>query len=397
LVASARTIARDHLEPIVRAGRPGRVNRALVRALAEHAVLGRLYPAALGGSADGPVSAAVLCALREGLAAESPTAETTLAVQGLGSYPILHFGVAELVRRWIPAVAGGDAVAAFALSEPDAGTDAGALALRAERDGADYRLTGVKMWISHAPDADIYTLFARTTPDAGARGITAFAVPGDADGLSGAPLELLAPHAIGRLELDGVRVPASAVLGDVDRGFRVAMTTLDRFRPSVGAAAVGMAQAACDAALAHARRRRAFGRELRDFQAVSHRLADMATHIQAARLLVFDAAHAHDSGRDHTTRASAMAKLFATEMAQQAIDDAIQIHGAAGLQAGQLLEALYREVRALRIYEGTSEIQRTIIARELYREAEHAAAGPRVSDSEPVGGDLAGPAKGTQP
>jgi len=368
LVAEARAIARDHLEPVVRSERPGRVNRALLRALAEHGILGRLYPAELGGTAGGPVSAAVLCALREGIAAASPTTETTLAVQGLGSYPILAFGTPQLAQRWIPPVAAGEAVAAFALSEPGAGTDAAALTLRAERDGTDYRLTGTKMWISHAPDADVYTLFARTTPEAGARGVTAFTVPGDAPGLSGTPLELLAPHAIGRIELDGVAVPASAVLGEIDRGFRVAMTTLDRFRPSVGAAAVGMAQAACDAALGHARRRQAFGRELREFQAVSHKLADMATRIQAARLLVYDAASAHDTGQTSTTRAAAMAKLYATEMAQSVIDDAIQIHGAAGLQVGHPLEELYREVRALRIYEGTSEIQRTIIARELYRE-----------------------------
>jgi alkylation response protein AidB-like acyl-CoA dehydrogenase len=337
-----------------------------------------LYPTALGGSAGGPVPATVLCALREGIATACVTAETTLAVQGLGSYPILAFGTPEMAQRWIPAVATGEAVAAFALSEPDAGTDAGALALRAERDGTDFRLTGIKTWISHAPDADVYTLFARTTPDSGARGVTAFVVPGDAPGVSGTPLQLLAPHAIGRLELEGVRVPAAAVLGEVDRGFRVAMTTLDRFRPSVGAAAVGMAQAACDAALEHANRRQAFGRELREFQAVSHKLADMATAIQAARLLVYDAAAAHDAGQSRTTCAAAMAKLFATEMAQSVVDDAIQIHGATGLQAGHLLEELYREVRALRIYEGTSEIQRTIIARELYRE--------RPSDSEPAGG-----------
>lgn len=367
-MAEAHAIARDHLEPVVRTGRPGRVNRALLRALAEHGILGRLYPAELGGAASGPVSAAVLCALREGIAAVSPTTETTLAVQGLGSYPILTFGSPHVAQRWIPPVAAGEAVAAFALSEPDAGTDAAALTLHAERDGTGYRLTGTKMWISHAPDADVYTLFARTTPQAGARGVTAFAVPGDAPGLSGTPLALLAPHAIGRIELDGVAVPASAVLGEVDRGFRVAMTTLDRFRPSVGAAAVGMAQAACDAALAHARHRQAFGRELREFQAVSHKLADMATGIQAARLLVYDAASAHDTGHASTTRVAAMAKLYATEMAQSVIDDAIQIHGAAGLQVGHLLEELYREVRALRIYEGTSEIQRTIIARELYRE-----------------------------
>lgn len=368
LVAEARAIACEHLTPIARSGEPGRVNRRLVGALAEHGILGRLYPAALGGSAAGPVSAVTLCALREGLAAESPAAETTLAVQGLGSYPILRFGEPALVQRWIPAIAAGEAVAAFALSEPGAGSDAAALALRAERNGDGYRLSGIKTWISHAPDADVYSLFARTTAGAGARGVTAFAVPGDAEGVKGIPLRLVAPHAIGRLELEDVWVPASAMLGEVDRGFHVAMSTLDRFRPSVGAAAVGMAQAACEAALGYARRREAFGHPIRDFQAVSHKLADMATQIQAARLLVYDAAAAHDAGVARTTKAAAMAKLFATEMAQAVVDHAIQIHGAAGLEAGHLLEELYREVRALRIYEGTSEIQRTIIARELYRE-----------------------------
>jgi acyl-CoA dehydrogenase len=270
--------------------------------------------------------------------------------------------------RWIPEVAAGRAVAAFALTEPGAGSDAGALALRAEPDGGGYRLTGTKTWISHAPDADVYTVFARTTPDAGARGVTAFAVAGDADGLTGAPLELLAPHAIGTLELDGVRVPAEDVLGEVDGGFAVAMRTLDLFRPSVGAAAVGMAQAALDAALDRADRRTAFGEPIRAFQAVSHQLADMATRLQAARLLVYDAAAAHDAGTGRVTRQAAMAKLYATEAAQFVIDAAVQIHGASGLQRGHLLEELYREVRALRIYEGTSEIQRSIIARELYRD-----------------------------
>jgi acyl-CoA dehydrogenase len=370
LLTETRALARDHLVPVVAAGEHGRVDRRLVRALADHGLLPRLYPADLGGATQGEVSATELCVLREALAAECPTAETTLAVQGLGSYPILQSGSDELVRRWIPPVGGGEAVAAFALTEPDAGSDAAALSLAAERDGDGWRLTGVKTWISHAPDADVYTLFARTTPGAGARGVTAFVVPGDADGLSGEPLTLVAPHAIGRLELDGVHVPASDVLGEVDAGFRVAMATLDRFRPSVGAAAVGMAQAALEAARAHAERREAFGRKLREFQAVSHRLADMATQVQAARLLVYDAATAHDAGGGRVTKQAAMAKLFATEMAQEVIDAAVQIHGAAGLEHGHLLEGLYREVRALRIYEGTSEIQRTIIARELYREAD---------------------------
>ncbi|MBW3603602.1 MAG: acyl-CoA dehydrogenase family protein [Actinobacteria bacterium] len=364
----ARGVARDELAPIATRGPHGRVNRDLVRALADHGILPALFPAELGGTAAEGVSATALCVLREAIARQSVTAETTLAVQGLGSYPILQSGTDDLRARWIPPVAKGQAVAAFALTEPGAGSDAAALALRAERDGDGFRLTGTKTWISHAPDADVYTLFARTTPDAGAKGVTAFVVPGDATGLRGAPIELLAPHAIGSLELDGVRVPASAVLGEVDRGFAVAMRTLDLFRPSVGAAAVGMAQAALDAALDHADHRESFGQRLREFQAVAHQLADMATRLQAARLLVFDAAAAHDAGGGQVTGQAAMAKLYATETAQFVIDAAVQIHGAAGLERGHLLEELYREVRALRIYEGASEIQRTIIARELYRD-----------------------------
>lgn len=368
LSRETRALARDELAPIASRGPHGRVNRDLVRALADHGILPRLFPTDLGGTAAGRVSATELCVLREAIASASATAETTLAVQGLGTYPILQSGDDAVRARWIPQVASGRAVAAFALTEPGAGSDAAALDLRAEPDGDGFRLTGTKTWISHAPDADVYTLFARTTPDAGARGVTAFVVPGDAHGLRGTPIDLIAPHAIGTLELDGVHVPAADVLGDVDTGFKVAMRTLDLFRPSVGAAAVGMAHAALDAALTHADRRQAFGQPLRGFQAVSHQLADMATRLQAARLLVFDAAAAHDAGVGRVTRQAAMAKLYATEMAQFVIDAAIQIHGASGLERGHLLEELYREVRSLRIYEGTSEIQRTIIARELYRE-----------------------------
>jgi len=286
----------------------------------------------------------------------------------LGGYPILQSGSEELVRGWIPRIASGDAVAAFALTEGAHGSDAGAIELKAERQGGGFRLTGEKAWISNAPDADVYVVFARTTAGAGARGVTAFVVPGDAEGLSGEPVELLSPHPIGRLRLDGVGVSASNVLGEVDRGFRVAMATLDLFRPSVGAFAVGMAQAALDAAVAYAGRRQAFGKPLREFQAVSHQLADMATRIEAARLLVYAAASRYDSGdRAGQTKGSAMAKLFATETAQRVVDAAVQIHGAVALERGHLLEHLYREVRAPRIYEGTSEIQREIIARELYR------------------------------
>lgn len=361
LLAHARDVARVHLRPLVAAAEEGRVNRPLVRALGEHGLLARLFPTS--------AAALDLCLLREGLAQEVTEAETALALQGLGAYPILQAGSATLRERWLPAVAAGTAVAAFALTEPGAGTDAGALALAAERDGDGWRLVGEKAWISNAPDADVYTVFARTTPDAGARGVTAFALPGDRDGVSGTPVALLAPHAIGHLHFDGVRVEAGEVLGEVDAGFGVAMASLAVFRPSVGAFAVGMAQAALDAAVAHATSREAFGRPLRDFQAISHRLAEMATRLTAARLLVYAAAAAHDAGVGDMTRQAAMAKLYATEVAQQVVDAAIQVHGAAALERGHLLEHLYREVRAPRIYEGTSEIQRELIARDLFRQA----------------------------
>jgi acyl-CoA dehydrogenase len=367
VAAEVRELAREVLAPLAAAGRPGRVNRGLVAALGEHGVLPRLFPRAVGGAADGPASALDLCVLREALARECVEAETAMALQGLGGYPILAGGDPELQRRYLPAVAAGTAVAAFALSEEGAGSDAASIELRAEPDGNGFRLTGAKQWISNAPEADLYTVFARTTPGAGARGITAFAVPGNAPGLSGQPIELLAPHPIGRLTFDGVPVAAGQVLGPLDGGFALAMRTLDRFRPSVGAFAVGMAQAALDLAVAHAASRRAFGAPLRDFQAVSHRLAEMATRTQAARLLVYAAASRYDAGGDGVTKAAAMAKLYATETAQAVVDTAVQVHGAAALQRGHPLEHLYRDVRAPRVYEGTSEIQREVIARELFR------------------------------
>jgi acyl-CoA dehydrogenase len=369
LVAEVRELAREALAPLVAAGRPGRVNRPLVRALGEHGLLARLLPAG-PDPAGASVSAMELCLLREALATESTEAETALALQGLGAHPIAAGGSPELRRRWLPEVVAGRAVAAFALSEPDAGSDAAALALRAEPDGDGFRLTGTKAWISNAPEADVYTLFARTTPGARSRGITAFAVPGDAPGLRGEPLELLAPHAIGRLELDGVPAGPGQVIGLLDQGFGLAMATLDRFRPSVGAFAVGMAQAALDAAVAHAAGRQAFGRPIAEFQAVAHALAEAATRTRAARLLVYEAASRYDAdpAAPGVGGAAAMAKLYATETAQAVVDTAVQVLGARALERGHLLEHLYREVRAPRIYEGTSEIQRTIIARELFRD-----------------------------
>jgi acyl-CoA dehydrogenase len=365
--AEVRDLAARELRPIAEAGQPGRVNRELIKAMGRLGLLARLFPGVAGGQPSREAPATDLCLLRESLATQSTEAETALALQGLGSYPVLQSGQAEQVRRWLPAVAAGDAVAAFALSEPGAGSDAAALELAAEPDGSGWRLTGQKMWISNAPEADFYTVFARTTAGARARGVSAFVVPADRPGLSGEHLDMVSPHPIGTLSFDGVPVLAGELLGEHDRGFAVAMRTLDLFRPSVGAFAVGMAQAALDAAVAHASTRVAFGGPLAGQQAVAHLLAEMATRTEAARLLVYSAAAALDGGAPAVAGRSAMAKLLATETAQFVVDAAVQIHGARALQRGHPLEHLYREVRAPRIYEGASEIQRTIIARELLR------------------------------
>lgn len=349
------------LLPVAEAGTPGRVNHELVTALGSAGIFGRVFDPA-------GVTATDLCSIRQGLARVCTEAETAFALQGLGGVPI-HKNASETVRAtWIPKLATGEAVAAFALTEPDAGSDAAALNLRAEPDGDGFRLSGEKAYISNAPDADIATVFARTTPDAGAKGVTAFAVPIESQGISGEPIAMISPHAIGRWSFDGVYVAGDNVLGDVDNGFRVAMETLDLFRPSVGAFALGMAEAALRIAVDHATQREAFGTQISRFQAVSHQLADVKVAIEASRHLVYDAAWTYDSGdSDDLTGKAAMAKLHATETAQKAVDVAIQILGARGLEADSTLAHLYKEVRAPRIYEGTSEIQRNIIARELFR------------------------------
>ncbi|WP_438485404.1 acyl-CoA dehydrogenase family protein [Streptomyces sp. S186] len=368
--ARLRARTAERLRPLAEKGEPGRINRPLVAALGELGLLERLFPD--GGSPR----ALDLCLLRESLAQECTEAETALALQGLGAGPIVQSGTAAQRARWLPEVTAGRAVAAFALSEPGAGSDAAALALAAAPDGPGrWRLSGEKCWISNAPEADFATVFARTGGADGARGITAFLVPADRPGLTGAPLDMLSPHPIGTLVFDGTPVTADDVLGEVGGGFGVAMRTLNLFRPSVGAFAVGMAQAALDAALAHAGTRTAFGGPLKDLQSVGHRLAEMATRIEAARLLVYAAAAAYDRGAPDIARRSAMAKLLATETAQDVVDAAVQIHGARALCRGHLLEHLYREVRAPRIYEGATEVQRSLIAKELYREAGRRPAG----------------------
>ncbi|MFD4607052.1 acyl-CoA dehydrogenase family protein [Streptomyces sp. NPDC058440] len=355
--AELRVLAAERLRPLAEKGEPGHVNRALLAELGRLGLLERLFTS---GALD-------LCLMRESLAHACTEAETALALQGLGAHPVHAHGTPAQRAHWLPRVTDGSAVAAFALSEPGAGSDAAALALAARPDGpARWRLTGEKCWISNAPEADFYTVFARTTPDAGSRGVTAFLVPADRPGLTGTALEMLSPHPIGALHFDGVPVTSEDVIGARDRGFRVAMGTLNLFRPSVGAFAVGMAQAALDATLVHTARRDAFGGKLRDLQTVAHQVAEMALRTEAARLMVYAAATAYDEGAPSVPGRAAMAKLLATETAQYVVDTAVQLHGARALHRGHLLEHLYREVRAPRVYEGASEVQRGIIAKELY-------------------------------
>jgi alkylation response protein AidB-like acyl-CoA dehydrogenase len=355
LVERAQQVGED-LAAVAAGGPPGRVNRAVVAGLAESGLLDTVL---------GPAGSAMsLCLVRQGLARSSSEVENALAIQSLGAWPLRLGSAPALAERYLPELAGGTMVAAFALTEPGAGSDAAALEMTAEQDGNGYRLSGRKAFISNAPDADLYAVFARTGGER-SRGVTAFVVEGGSAGLSGAPVEILGGHPIGHLTFDAVFVPGDNVLSDEGAGFRLAMATLDLFRPSVGAMAVGLGEAALGLAIAHAVSRRAFDRPIGEFQGVSHRLAEMATRLEAARLLVYRAASLHDRGEGDITAASAMAKLYATETAQEVVDGAIQILGARGLEKGHLLAHLYDVVRAPRIYEGTSEIQRSIIAKRL--------------------------------
>jgi acyl-CoA dehydrogenase len=341
--------------------------RRLVEALAREGLLAYTVPEDLEA---GPNSLDVraLCVLREHLAYESSLADLMFAMQGLGSFPVTLAGSNELKRSILPRVKRGDAIAAFAITEPEAGSDVSAIQTVARRDGASYVLDGVKTFISNAGLADFYTVFAKTAPEKGSKGISAFVVEENTPGfLFEEKIELIAPHPIGRVRFDQCRVPASNLLGEEGQGFKIAMTTLDTFRATVGAAAVGLAWRALDEAVAYGKRRMQFGRPISEFQATQMKLAEMATDLDAARLLVYRAAWMKDLDAGRVTKESAMAKLFATEAAGRIIDAAVQIHGGAGVVRGSVVERLYREVRALRIYEGTSEIQKLVIASQLLK------------------------------
>jgi acyl-CoA dehydrogenase len=342
--------------PAIDEREPGAALRSYVRTLGERGLLARI---------DGDVSWRAVCLVRERLGHTSPLLDLAFAMQGLGSYPITLAGDEAQRARWMPDIVAGKQVAAFALTEPEAGSDLSGISTRARRDGDHYVLDGHKIFISNAGVADVYTLFARTSDDK--RPLSAFVI--SASALVARPTKVLGGHPIGELELANVRVPIEDRLGDEGDGMRIALGTLHRFRPTVGAAALGFAQRALDESVNHVRHRRQFGRPLADQQAVQLALADMACDIEAARLLVYRAAALADRGasQEDAAYAGSIAKLVATERAFAVVDRAVQLHGGRGVVEGHPVARLYEDVRALRIYEGASDIQRVLIARELLR------------------------------
>ncbi len=345
--------------------------RDWVQRLAQGGWLRYCVPAAHGGALP-ELDSRALVILRETLAWHSPLADFAFAMQGLGSGAITLAGTPSQQAQYLPAVAQGQKIAAFALSEPDAGSDVAGMLTRAESDGQGHVLHGQKTWISNGGIADFYVVFAKTDPQAGARGITAFIVDADAPGLdTSAHLHVISPHPLATLRFDHCRLPAHAQLGDTHGGFKLAMRTLDIFRASVAAAALGMARRALHEATHHAQNRRMFGQTLADFQLTQARLGEMAALVDAAALLTYRAAWMRDTqtGMDSGayTQAAAMAKFTATENAQKVIDMAVQMHGGRGVEVGTKVEALYRDIRALRIYEGASEVQLLIMGKSVLK------------------------------
>ena len=339
--------------------------RELVTLLGQGGWIGQAVEAAHGGVADGPDLRAC-CLIREAMAAASPLADSVFALQCLGSMPLTLEGSTEQKERWLPGVVAGETMTAFAMTEPDAGSDVAAMSTRAHRSDEGWVLDGRKHLITNAGVADLYTVFAVTAEGLGTRGISLFLVPADNPGFRFvAPQVLSEPHPLGEIAFEQCRLPAEALLGNPGEGFKTGMRTLDRLRSTVAAAACGMARRALDEALAHARSREQFGRPLADLQMTQQKLARMATDLDAARLLTYRAAALADRGQPRVTLEAAMAKSFATEAAQRIVDDAVQIWGGRGALASSPVDRLYRAVRALRIYEGATEVQHLVIARQL--------------------------------
>jgi acyl-CoA dehydrogenase len=344
------------------------VTRRLVRALGQEGFLKASVPAAYGGRAPS-FDVRGLCLARDILARHEGLADFAFAMQGLGSAAITLFGTEAQKSKYLPKVCKGELIAAFAISEENAGSDVGAMTSQAVKDGDSYVINGAKTWISNAGLADFYTLFARVGDAPGPKTLAAFIVDADNPGLKvSSRIDVIAPHPLGTLAMENLRVPASAMLGAPGEGFKISMSVLDVFRSTVGAAALGFARRAMDEALARSKSRKVFGQQLSEFQIIQAKLADMAVAIDAAALLIYRAAWTKDTKGGRVTREASMAKLFATEAAQQVVDQAVQVWGGLGVVSGVTVEKLYREVRALRIYEGTSEIQKIVIASTLLAE-----------------------------
>jgi acyl-CoA dehydrogenase len=342
-----------------------KAGRKIIVELGRAGWLAYAVPKSFGGARE-KIQVRDVCLLREELAYASALADTMFAVQALGSYPITLAGTNEQKLRWLPPMARGETIAAFALTEPEAGSDIASLKTRAVKRGGEYRLNGVKSFISNAGIAQSYVVFASTEPEKKGKGLSAFIVDGDSRGLIvKEKLRLLSRHPIGVIAFEDCAVPESNLLGREADGIRVALATLDTLRCTVGAAAVGLARRALDEALRYSRERRQFGQKLGQFQGIQFKLADMATELEAARLLVYQAAWANDRDEADLKKSVSMAKLFATEAAQRIVDQALQIHGGIGVVADTPVARLYNDVRSLRIYEGTSEIQKLVIARSL--------------------------------
>ena len=341
--------------------------RKFARRMGEAGLLRHCVPAGFGG-ASAAINSRSLCLLRESLAYHDGLADFVFAMQGLGTGAISLAGTDAIRRAVLPRVAAGEWLAAFALSESEAGSDVAAMRCAARRDGDHYVLDGEKTWISNGGIADVYCVFARTGEAPGTRGISAFLVYADAPGFAIAErIEVIAPHPLARIAFTSCRVPASQLIGAPGEGFKVAMRTLDVFRASVAAAALGFARRALDEAVAHATTRPMFGGKLADLQITQGKLGDMATAVDAAALLTYRAAWQRDVAQRPTTREAAMAKMTATENAQTVVDQAVQMFGGRGVRVGEVVERLYRDVRALRIYEGATEVQKVIVARELLK------------------------------
>ncbi|MGD0076421.1 MAG: acyl-CoA dehydrogenase family protein [Candidatus Binataceae bacterium] len=342
----------------------------IMRLLAEQSVQGIVIPEEYGGIGAG-VEALPISLAREQLMRGSCNVDSLFAMQGLGSYPVILGGDQELKRAVLPPIAKAEKLAAYAVTEPAAGSDVAAIETRAERRGDGYIINGRKIFTSNAGVAATYVVLAKTNPSAGVKGISALLLDGDTPGFrTTEQFDLIAPHITGAIEMRDCYVPANRLLGKEGDGFKIAMQTFDVYRASVGAAAVGLAQGAMEEALAYALHRKQFGQPLADFQITQFKIADMATEIDAARMLVYRAAKLKDLGAARVTKEASMAKLFATEMAGRVVDQALQIHGGRGLRKGVRIERLYRQARAMRIYEGTSEIQRLIIGRTVIAESE---------------------------